>query len=50
MEARGWEALTGQGGFQPLKGFDVGNVVCLVNNAEGSLDEVMRALDDIAHE
>ncbi len=23
MEARGWEALTGQGGFQPLKGFSI---------------------------
>tara|TARA_R110002049_G_C8890643_1_gene540731 strand:- start:61 stop:399 length:339 start_codon:yes stop_codon:yes gene_type:complete len=23
MEARGWEAVTGQGGFQPLKGFSV---------------------------
>jgi len=23
MEARGWEALTGQAGFQPLQGFSV---------------------------
>lgn len=23
MEARGWEAVTGQGGFQPLKGISV---------------------------
>ena len=23
MEARGWEAVTGQGGFQPLQGFSV---------------------------
>ncbi|AAZ97946.1 putative protein [Thiobacillus denitrificans ATCC 25259] len=23
MEARGWEAVTGQSGFQPLKGFSV---------------------------
>ncbi|HQS82926.1 MAG TPA: DUF2173 family protein [Thiobacillus sp.] len=23
MEARGWEALTGQSGFQPIKGFSV---------------------------
>ena len=23
MEASGWEAVTGQGGFQPLKGFSV---------------------------
>lgn len=23
MEARGWEAVTGQGGFEPLKGFSV---------------------------
>ncbi len=23
MEARGWQALTGQGGFEPLKGFSV---------------------------
>lgn len=23
MEARGWETVTGQGGFQPLKGFSV---------------------------
>lgn len=23
MEARGWEALTGQSGFQPLKGFSM---------------------------
>jgi roadblock/LC7 domain-containing protein len=23
MEARGWEALTGQGGFEPLQGFSV---------------------------
>jgi Uncharacterized conserved protein len=27
-----------------------GNTVCLVNNAEGSLNEIMRALAETAHE
>mgnify|MGYP001139569620 CR=1 FL=1 len=44
MEARGWEALTGQSGFQPLKGFSVeggawtvvvnGNAGVVVRNRE----------------
>lgn len=28
----------------------VGNVVCLVQSAQGSLNDVMRALNDVAHE
>lgn len=50
-QMRGWSPSQGwivQGATTSV--CNVGNVVCLVNNAEGSLNEVMRALDDIAHE
>ncbi|MEW6591221.1 MAG: DUF2173 family protein [Pseudomonadota bacterium] len=50
-QMRGWSPSQGwivQGATTTV--CNVGNVVCLVNNAEGSLNEVMRALGDIAHE
>jgi roadblock/LC7 domain-containing protein len=46
-------------GWTPPKGWivrghahsvcSIGNLVCLVNNAEGSVNEIMRELDDAAH-
>ncbi|OOG23840.1 hypothetical protein B1C78_09925 [Thioalkalivibrio denitrificans] len=46
-------------GWTPPKGWivrgeahsvcSIGNLVCLVNNAEASLNEVMRELDDVSH-
>jgi roadblock/LC7 domain-containing protein len=54
MEARGWEALTGQGGFQPLKGFSVvglewsvvvnGNCGVVVRNRDADYEATFKAL------
>ncbi len=54
MEARGWEALTGQGGFQPLKGFSVvglewsvvvnGNAGVVVKNRDADYEAAFQAL------
>ena len=54
MEARGWEALTGQTGFQPLKGFSVvglewsvvvdGNCGVVVRNREVDYEATFKAL------
>ena len=54
MEARGWEALTGQGGFQPLKGFSVvglewsvvvnGNAGIVVHNRDADYEAALNAL------
>ncbi|MFN3543607.1 MAG: DUF2173 family protein [Thiobacillus sp.] len=50
-QMRGWSPSQGwivQG--QSVTVCNVGNVVCLVEHEQGSLNAVMRALDDIAHE
>jgi roadblock/LC7 domain-containing protein len=54
MEARGWEALTGQNGFQPLKGFSVvglewsvvvnGNCGVVVKNRDVDYEATFNAL------
>ena len=54
MEARGWEAVTGQGGFQPLKGFSVvglewsvvvnGNCGVVVRNRDVDYEATFKAL------
>lgn len=54
MEARGWEAVTGQGGFQPLKGFSVvglewsvvvnGNCGVIVKNRDADYEAAFNAL------
>jgi roadblock/LC7 domain-containing protein len=54
MEARGWEALTGQGGFQPLQGFSVvglewsvvvnGNYGVIVRNRDADYEATFKAL------
>lgn len=54
MEARGWEAVTGQGGFQPLKGFSVvglewsvvvnGNCGVVVKNRDADYEASFNAL------
>jgi roadblock/LC7 domain-containing protein len=54
MEARGWEAVTGQGGFQPLKGFSVvglewsvvvnGNHGVVVKNRDADYEATFNAL------
>ena len=54
MEARGWEALTGQSGFQPIKGFSVvglewsvvvnGNCGVVVRNRDADYEATFDAL------
>jgi roadblock/LC7 domain-containing protein len=54
MEARGWEALTGQGGFEPLKGFSMvglewsvvvdGNCGVVVRNRDVDYEATFNAL------
>ncbi|MEQ1663355.1 MAG: DUF2173 family protein [Thiobacillus sp.] len=54
MEARGWEAVTGQGGFQPLQGFSVvglewsvvvnGNSGVIVKNRDIDYEAAFNAL------
>ncbi|MDP3421893.1 MAG: DUF2173 family protein [Thiobacillus sp.] len=54
MEARGWEALTGQSGFQPLKGFSVvglewsvivdGNCGVVVKNRDADYEASFKAV------
>ena len=54
MEARGWEALTGQGGFQPLKGFSLvglewsvvvdGNCGVVVKNRDADYEACFKAV------
>ena len=54
MEARGWETLTGQSGFQPLKGFSVvglewsvvvnGNCGVVVRNRDADYEAAFNAL------
>jgi roadblock/LC7 domain-containing protein len=54
MEARGWEAVTGQGGFEPLKGFSVvglewsvvvnGNCGIVVRNRDADYEATFKAL------
>jgi roadblock/LC7 domain-containing protein len=54
LEARGWEALTGQTGFQPLKGFSVvavawkkvvnGNSGVVVKNRDADYEATFDAL------
>lgn len=54
MEASGWEALTGQTGFQPLKGFSVvglewsvvvnGNCGVVVKNRDADYEAAFNAL------
>jgi roadblock/LC7 domain-containing protein len=54
MEARGWEAVTGQGGFQPLQGFSVvglewsvvvnGNCGVIVKNRDADYEATFNAL------
>lgn len=57
MEARGWEAVTGQGGFQPLKGFSVvglewsvvvnGNSGVIVKNRDIDYEATFNALQAV---
>ena len=50
-QMRGWSPSQGwivQGTTKTV--CSVGNTVCLVNNAEGSLNQLMRALGEAAHE
>jgi roadblock/LC7 domain-containing protein len=57
MEARGWEALTGQTGFQPLKGFSVvglewsvvvdGNCGVVVRNRDADYEAAFNALQHV---
>ncbi len=54
MEARGWEAVTGQSGFQPLQGFSVvglewsvvvnGNCGVIVKNRDADYEAAFNAL------
>jgi roadblock/LC7 domain-containing protein len=54
MEARGWEAVTGQGGFEPLKWFSVvglewsvvvnGNCGIVVRNRDADYEATFKAL------
>jgi roadblock/LC7 domain-containing protein len=54
MEARGWEALTGQTGFEPLQGFSVvglewsvvvnGNCGVVVKNRDADYEATFKAL------
>jgi roadblock/LC7 domain-containing protein len=54
LEARGWEAVTGQTGFQPLKGFSVvglewsvvvdGNCGVVVRNRDADYEATFKAL------
>jgi roadblock/LC7 domain-containing protein len=54
MEARGWEALTGQSGFEPLKGFSMvglewsvvvdGNSGVVVKNRDADYEATFNAL------
>ncbi len=54
LEARGWEAVTGQGGFQPLQGFSVvglewsvvvsGNRGVVVKNRDVDYEATLSAL------
>ena len=54
MEARGWEALTGQTGYQPLKGFSMvglewsvvvdGNCGVVVKNRDADYEATFNAL------
>ncbi len=54
MEARGWEALTGQSGFQPLQGFSVvglewsvvmnGNCGVVVRNRDADYEAAFNAV------
>jgi len=54
LEARGWESLTGQSGFQPLKGFSVvglewsvvadGNCGVVVRNRDVDYEATFKAL------
>lgn len=54
MEARGWEAVTGQSGFQPLQGFSVvglewsvvvnGNCGVIVKNRDADYEATFNAL------
>jgi roadblock/LC7 domain-containing protein len=54
MEARGWEAVTGQTGFQPLKGFSVvglewsvvvdGNCGVIIRNRDADYEATFNAL------
>jgi roadblock/LC7 domain-containing protein len=54
LEARGWEAVTGQSGFQPLKGFSVvglewsvvvdGNCGVVVRNRDADYEATFNAL------
>jgi len=54
MEARGWEALTGQAGFQPLKGFSLvglewsvvvdGNCGVVVKNRDADYEACFKAV------
>ncbi len=54
MEARGWEAVTGQGGFQPLQGFSVvglewsvvvnGNCGVIVKNRDADYEATFNAV------
>jgi roadblock/LC7 domain-containing protein len=54
LEARGWEAVTGQGGFQPLQGFSVvglewsvvvsGNHGVVVKNRDVDYEATLSAL------
>lgn len=50
-QMRGWSPSQGwmvQGHATTV--CSVGNMVCLVDNAQGSLNEIMRVLSDTAHE
>lgn len=57
MEARGWEAVTGQGGFQPLKGFSVvglewsvvvnGNCGVVVRNRDVDYEATFNAVQSV---
>ena len=54
MEARGWEALTGQSGFQPLKGYSMvglewsvvvdGNCGVVVRNRDADYEATFKAV------
>lgn len=57
LEARGWESLTGQTGFQPLKGFSVvglewsvvadGNCGVVVRNRDVDYEATFKALQAV---
>jgi roadblock/LC7 domain-containing protein len=54
MEARGWEAVTGQSGFQPIKGFSVvglewsvvvdGNCGVVIKNRDADYEAAFKAV------